>query len=735
MMFFPVSQSVADQPPFRQRRRRLLLGLLLIPAVIVLGLGFSVILAEEPLYGGALVVAAAGLYLFFRNFELTVVGLLCLRSFLDFYSSYQMPAAFAIGVDLLVLLYVGRQLILRQPVHTDPFWWFLMGWVVLQGFWVALLPTSALGGTAFMAYEAMREWVRFFSLAMVYLLVMQLRDRIPPDKLISLLFISLIIPLLFALLQALPIQLPDFLQSNVGWKDTWKATEARVTSTLGHYNSFASFSLLFMALSLWRVQMARKPLGWLLLVAGTLTCLVLSKSLTGLVMLLVFSTLYFLPKLKGKGIWGALALGVALVFILSSEAAQERLVELDSTPLLNSDLSFARAAALQSLDNDGFRNSFNWRLLQWQGLIKNWQLHPWLGYGLASAKKLSQFGTTSHNDYVRFLVEEGIVGLGLFITFLLGQVARTVQIMRRSLPGSPQRALSQTLFAFSIAMMVGMAAGNVMVHTATFFYWWVLLAVLGWQWPARFGERPQNLRLAAEGPGFDDLFDDGLDGGPSPLARALPGRVVANRRATGASDAISSLRGGLPNADSFRGDPLAMHSSARGIPTENRVTESRLLEQGESSVARRDERRQERHHLNPRQQLDGTARQVPEETTPANTVSRVDDPLAYRPTTSQASVDTSYVQQKAYQSDIYASDNYYAGRYLDGDDSPNYDFDIYASAAYELDASETDVYHCDRYDLDGDLANRWPVVDPSLSPTAQAETEVVKTNIMHNDVS
>ena len=45
--------------------------------------------------------------------------------------------------------------------------------------------------------------------------------------------------------------------------------------------------------------------------------------------------------------------------------------------------------------------------------------------------------------------------------------------MRSSLPGSPQRALSQALFPFSVAMVVGMAAGNVMVHTALFFYWWV----------------------------------------------------------------------------------------------------------------------------------------------------------------------------------------------------------------------------------------------------------------------
>ncbi|MGC1305630.1 MAG: O-antigen ligase family protein [Phormidesmis sp.] len=466
------------------------LGWLAIPVLLLVGVGFSAVFIEQPIYGVGLVVAIASLFAFLRSFEQTVLGILFLRSALDFYSSYQVPAMFAIGVNLLVLLYVGRQLILRRPVHTDRFWWLLLGWVLLQGLWVALLPTGALGGTAFMAYEALREWVRFFSLVMVYLLTMQLRDRIPPDRLASLLLISLIVPMFFALLQSLPVDLPGFLQTNVGWQESLEsAADNRVNSTLGHYNSFATFSLLFLALALWRTQMSRQPLGWVLLVGGLLFCLVATKSLTGLVMMMVYVGLYFLPKIKGKGVFGAIALAIVLAILLSSDLAQSRLAELNQTPLLNDNLSVSRAMALQAANVTEFRNSFNWRLLQWRDLLYNWQQHPVLGYGLASSKKLSVFNTTSHNDYIRFLVEEGVVGLSLFLLFLMAQVLRTLQVMRKSLPGSPQRALSQTLFPFSIAMLVGMAAGNVMVHTATFFYWWVLLAVLDWPWPRQFGGR------------------------------------------------------------------------------------------------------------------------------------------------------------------------------------------------------------------------------------------------------
>ncbi|MEL7510667.1 MAG: O-antigen ligase family protein, partial [Cyanobacteria bacterium J06554_3] len=450
---------------------------------------FSVLLALQPLYAGGLVVAIAGTYVFIRHFEQAVLGILLMRSVLDMYSAQQIPALFAIGVDGLVFLYLGRQWILRRQVHTDPFWWFLFGWVMVQSTWVLLLAANGLGGTPDMAFEAMREWTRFFSLAMVYLLVMQLRDRISPARLATFLLLAAAIPLALALLQALPIDLPGFLQSNVTWT-AYESEGSRINSTLGHYNSFATFSLLFMALALWRAQIARKPWGWLLLGAGLLYCLLLSKSLTGIVMLIVFCAVYFLPRLRGKGLLGAIAITIAIAFLLSTDLAQSRLLELNQTPLLNPDLSISRAMALQAADMDEFRNSFNWRLLQWRNLLMDWQQHPLLGYGMASAKRLSVFDTTSHNDYIRFLVEEGIVGLSLFLLFLMAQVARLVQIMRQSLPDSPQRALSQIMFAFLISMVVGMAAGNVMVHTATFFYWWALMAILGWSWQPRSANMP-----------------------------------------------------------------------------------------------------------------------------------------------------------------------------------------------------------------------------------------------------
>ncbi|MEM8501982.1 MAG: O-antigen ligase family protein [Cyanobacteria bacterium P01_D01_bin.1] len=478
---------------------------LLVPLLFGLAVGFSWLLFVYPLGATALVITTAVLFSLSRSFEQTGMCLLLLRSALDIWTAQQVPALFAITLNLLVLCYVGRQMVRRQTVQCDRFWWVLLSWVLLQGIWVVLLPVGGLGGEPILFADAVREWVRLFSLAMVYLLVMQLRGKVSPQRLATWLMLSLAVPLTLAGLQwAVPNALPPILQSGNGF-DALTIAGGRIDSSLGHYNSFATFSLLFMALALWRSQLSRRPWAWWLLATSLLFCLLLSKSLTGMVMLAVFAgmsvviSLRSLKTLRGKvreekveqkrGWVSAIALAMIAAIVLTVNMGQplnrSRLAELNQTPLMNSDLDFSRAIALQAADVDAYRNSFNWRLLQWHDLLQSWQRYPVMGHGLATTKAVSTYDNTSHNDYIRFLVEGGVIGLSLFLLFWMAQLAWIGRILRQSQPGSGQRQLAQMMMAFAVAMLVGMSAGNVMVHTATFFYWWVLMAILGWPWPVR----------------------------------------------------------------------------------------------------------------------------------------------------------------------------------------------------------------------------------------------------------
>lgn len=447
-------------------------------AVTLLGVAAGGLANFKLIYLIAMVVAIVAVVLFFQQFERTVLGLLILRSSLDAFSDQQLPSIFAIGVDLLVLLYVVVRLLKRQSVQTDGFFWFLAAWVGLQGMWVVLSGLGALGSGSSLMMVGLREWIRVFSGLMVYLLVMQLRNRLPAQKLISTLFLSLIVPLLAATLQMTvpPSMLPSFLVFQSGFSIE---AGSRMNGTLGHPNAFATFSLFFLGLTLWKMPQVRNRLPWLLLAAALAFFLVSTKSLTGLVMLVAFIPAYLAPRLNIFNLVGGLGLAIVVVILFAnSELGQERLTSLYGTPLLNPDIDVSRAILLHW--NDG--NSFNWRIAQWTFLLEAWQKAPLLGHGLDTSRFLTPLASYAHNDYVRFLAEEGIIGFILFLLLIGVLFLRLTQLAVAVPPRSPKRNLCLIMMAILSSMLVGMIAGNVWNHTALFFYWWSLMAVLGWNW-------------------------------------------------------------------------------------------------------------------------------------------------------------------------------------------------------------------------------------------------------------
>ncbi|PSB15598.1 O-antigen ligase family protein [Phormidesmis priestleyi ULC007] len=456
---------------------------------ILLGIVVGVLSNAQPLSLVLIVAAIAAsifLFIFFRNFEQVVLGLLILRSALDPFSAQQVPSVFAVGVNLLILLYIIKLLLSRQKIQTDGFWWFIAGWFGLQLLWVILLPLGGLGLSASHVggwLVGLREWIRGFSWVMFYLMVMQLKDRVHPEKVVSALFLSLIIPLTGAALQVIvpPSKLPKFLVFERGYSIE---AGSRINGTLGHPNVFAIFCVFFIALVLWKLGQAKNRLPWLILIGALAFFLVSTKSLTGLLMIVVFIPAFLAPKLNVVNLIGGIFLfGVIIVLFVSSPLGHERLQSLYATPLLNPDISVSRAIFLQFFDG----NSFNWRVAQWTFLLEVWQRSPIFGYGLDTSRFLTIQESYAHNDYVRFIAEQGIVGFSLFLILLIAQFARLTQLCRMAPPGSSKRNLCFTMMAFLTAMLAGMLTDNLWNHTTTFFYWWTVMAVLGWDWE-RFPE-------------------------------------------------------------------------------------------------------------------------------------------------------------------------------------------------------------------------------------------------------
>ena len=460
---------------------------------VAIGLISGFLAGAQPLYLGLAIGSVIAVVYFFADFNRAVMGLLVLRSFLDIYSAQQIPAVFALGVDTLTLLYVIVLLLTHQTIHTDWFWWFFASWVAFQGLWLIFMPLGGLGLDASFLPISIREWIRLVSWLMVYLLVMQLKDKLHPEKVISWLFFALVLPLTAASMQMLlpPSLLPPVL---VSAKDPISIVEeiSRINGTLGHPNTFATFVLLFIALTYWKVLQSEKSWFWLLLLGLLAFFYVSTKALFSLVMLAVFVLVLIAPRLSLINLLGGLLLFAIIIGLFASNPfGQERLNSIAQTPLLNPNIDISRAIILSKTDN----NSFNWRLSQWTYLLQRWREYPSLGYGVGTSAYVSNNGLYPHNDYVRALVEGGIVGLVAYLLFFVTQVVRLVRLILRDSSTSAQRNLCLILLAVLLAIPMGMMTENIWSHTTFFFYWWALFAVAGWdpdKWQSKENPTPIN---------------------------------------------------------------------------------------------------------------------------------------------------------------------------------------------------------------------------------------------------
>lgn len=448
---------------------------------VVIGIAAGWLAGAKPLYLGLVLGAVAVVIYFFADFERAVLGLLILRSSIDSFNAAQLPAAFALGLDALTLLYVTVMLLTRQNVRTDWFWWFFAGWWVVQGLWVILLPLGGLGFDAEFLLDSIREWVRLFSWLMVYLLIMQLQNRLPPEKVISTLFLSLVIPITVAVMQMfLPSLLPAFLSPIPGdGLGSLASVGARIRGTIGHPNGFATFLLLFIGLTWWKLGQSTRRWPWLVMLGLLAFLFVSTKALFALMMLGVFVLVLIAPKLSLPNlINGVLLLTIVIVLFAGTDFGRQRIGSIANTPLLNPNIDISRAILLSNHDH----NSFNWRIAQWTYLLKAWHQFPILGYGLGTSIYVSTNKLLPHNDYIRSLVEGGIVGLVLFMAFFGAQVVRLVWLLQHAPRGSAQRDLCWILLAILLSIPVGMITENIWSHTLLFFYWWTLFGVAGWDW-------------------------------------------------------------------------------------------------------------------------------------------------------------------------------------------------------------------------------------------------------------
>ena len=208
------------------------------------------------------------------------------------------------------------------------------------------------------------------------------------------------------------------------------AAGQRAFGTFSHPNAAGATYAFALLISLSLALRSRRRLDWAL-VALFCAAVFTTRSLGALAAAVIgmWALTHFRLKGAQRGLLIAAIVGAVAIFALTPIGA-ERIGQLESTR------SYSAAA------QGDVSNSLDWRFLNWHLLLGEWRSSPVFGTGVGSTRQFVQpLGTLPHNEYLRVLVEGGVIGA---LVVVLGLVALVRAVRSRpssSLGGSLGRAL------------------------------------------------------------------------------------------------------------------------------------------------------------------------------------------------------------------------------------------------------------------------------------------------------
>lgn len=446
-----LSADVADlkgRPIWADPRAYLVsLALFFLFALVALFTGVSLLLPV------ALMLGIAGIVALYRHPLALLATLVVIRMSLDYSSQYitlnffgqvlSLSQLLGLGIAGLGVLFILLNLrSLTRYALVVPY-----GLVIIWGLGTLLYSMSPSAS----AQEALRVFDLFVVGFIAYASVERYRDY---RFLLMAIFVSSLIPIFFGLYQfAFGIGLSD---ENV--------SALRIFGTFSHPNVFSLYLFTVAAVaSIYLIVYARKDgarLLTLLYIGLVLFTLLLTFARIAWISLFVF--LFLLALWRYRFLLLPLIL-LPIVLTTFVPAVQERVRE-----------------ALQPTPD----SSITWRQNLWHDMILKTRLEERVRYGSGfdtfriSSEQLrgERFGSNeSHNDFVKFYVEGGLVGLAVFILYLIAFAFPAIQVKRLS-PSHSLKNMAVLLLLLMLTLTIASLSDNVFKNTPV---QWILSIVMG----------------------------------------------------------------------------------------------------------------------------------------------------------------------------------------------------------------------------------------------------------------
>jgi O-antigen ligase len=355
------------------------------------------------------------------------------------------------GVIATLFILVAVALLLRERKGVLP--------AILVALWLCVWTAIAIG-TRGASAETLREGVREASIIALALIVANSRGSLTVSIATRLIQLAGFLPAVLALYQ---------LATHTGLDVDHNI---RSNGTFAHPNSAAMFFAIAATASLWRYLDDGRRRTDALLTALFAAALVATFSIDGLIalvfMLTTFGALHA-GALRVKAVPYAVA-GLAVLAFFVSPLGSQRIANESST----------NVAAAESGEPN---TSLAWRLTKWKLLLSMWESAPIFGHGLGTTITEEPLpdnkfaGNLPHNEYIRYLVETGIVGLGSLLSalaLLVRGLIRKRKVAGTSEPGSVSAATLALVVI--VGCLVNAAADNTFLYSTASYALVLLVA-------------------------------------------------------------------------------------------------------------------------------------------------------------------------------------------------------------------------------------------------------------------
>ncbi len=192
-----------------------------------------------------------------------------------------------------------------------------------------------------------------------------------------------------------------------------------------------------------------------------------------------------------RGAWLCGALGALVVcLLLDRRIAVLAILGMVLVVLFVPSVNARIADLAPNPDQPRTQSSLAWRFDQWEGLVPSIQSAPVLGGGPGEAFRLT--GKDAHNDYLKALIDTGVIGLGVYLWLLWAllsvawrAVARVGALHRDTRRDPLLVATLAGVAGYAVAIVVA-SAGDNLIDNVTFLWSTLpLFAVAQWALSAR----------------------------------------------------------------------------------------------------------------------------------------------------------------------------------------------------------------------------------------------------------